>query len=134
MVPKPTLERPTWYSRLPSDPKSEIMHRFDDSQLRPDHPFSIAFLRAAQKREAKRFTEAVKRFGVDALAMPVCDACNWGRGARLLENRGDLLQRWADYRFQGNVAAAKIHPEHVYFDFLADLAYNTDLVAEVDDA
>jgi hypothetical protein len=134
MVPKPTPEQPNWYTRLPDDPKLEIMHRFDDSQLRPDHPFSIAFLRAAQKRDPKKFTEGVKRFGVDALAMPVCDACNWGRGARLFESREDILQRWAVYRFQGSVAAAKTHPEHVYFEFLADLAYNTDLVAEVDAA
>jgi hypothetical protein len=131
MMPKPTKELPNWYSRLPDDLKFEVLHRFDDSRLLPDHPFPIVFLQAAQKREPNIVTEEVKRFGVDAMAMPACELCNRGRGARISESRADLLQRWADYRFQGVVAAVRAHPEFAYFEVLADLAYNTDIMAEV---
>ena len=132
MMPKPTRERPNWYDRLPDDLKPEVRWRFDDSRLYPDHPFSIAFLRAAKKRRGAKFTEALQRFSVDTLAMPLCEACNLGRGARLFERPEDLLQRWADHQFQGSVAAARIHPEYRFFAYLAHLAYETDLVAEVD--
>jgi hypothetical protein len=132
MKPKPTPENPDWYDRLPEDLRFEVKCRFEDSELQPDHPFSIAFLRLAKKRVGEKFTEAVQRFAVDTLAMPLCRKCNRGRGARLYETENELLQRWADYRFGGNVAAAKLHPEHAYFQFLARLAYDTDLVAQVD--
>jgi len=76
----------------------------------------------------------VQRFGVNALAMPVCDKCNSGRSARLFETRDDILKRWAAYRFQGDVAAARIQPEFPILSYLCKLAYETDLVAEVDAA
>lgn len=132
MVPKPTAEDPTWYSRLPTDLRQMVGRRFKNSRLYPDHPFSIAFLRAAKRRDPGKFSDAVQRFGVDTLAMPLCEECNSGRGARIFESREDLLQRWADYQFQGNVVAAKAHPEYRLFTYLADLAYETDLGLEVD--
>lgn len=134
MVPKPTAERPDWFSRLPDDPRLEIGWRFDDSRLRPDHLFNIEFLRAAKKCEGRKFTDEVQRFGVDAMAMPVCDKCNSGRGARLFETPDDVLQRWADYTFGGDVAAARIHPEFPIFSYLMHLAYETNLVVEVEAA
>jgi hypothetical protein len=146
MMPKPTPTEPNWFDRLTEDLKAEVRWRFDDSRLVPDHPFSIKFLRAAKLREGRRFTEAVKRFGVDTLAMPLCDACNHGRGARLFENRDDLLKRWAIYQFADRTkkpddaavktaaVSAKNHPEYKYFVYLADLAYESDLAEKVDAA
>lgn len=132
MNPLPAADDPTWYDRLPSDLHNEVRWRFDDAALEADHPFSIAFLQLARKQAGANFTEAVQRFAVDTLAMPLCKKCNRGRGARLFESESELLQRWADYRFGGNLAAAKQHPEHKHFELLARLAYDTDLVAQVE--
>jgi hypothetical protein len=123
-----------WYNRLPTDLRLAVSHRFEDSELQPDHVFSLAFLRAAKSAEGSKFTDTIQRFAVDALTVPLCVICNRGRGARLYETESELLQRWADYRFGGDVAAARIHPEFRMFEYLARLAYETNLVADVDAA
>jgi hypothetical protein len=132
MIPKPTPDDPTWYDRLPMDLHNEVKWRFDDSTLQPDHPFSVAFLRLAKKHVGSKFTDALQRFAIDTLAIPLCMKCNRGRSARLFESEDELLQRWADFKFGGNIAAARQHPEHRYFELLARLAYDTDLVEQVD--
>jgi hypothetical protein len=127
MVPKPTRQRPNWYSRLPDDLRYEVGRRFDLSRLHPDHPFWVEFLRAAKKRVGKRFTRALQRYAVDSLAMPLCERCSLGRGARLFERPEDVLQRWAKYRFRGDVDRAKADAEHLLFEYLVHLAYETDI-------
>jgi hypothetical protein len=129
MVPKPTALDPTWYERLPTDLRLEVKYRFDDSRLRAAHPLSLAFLRAVKLREGGDFSAAVQRFGVDGLALPLCDRCSREKGPLVFETRDELLARWAAYRFSGSVAAARSHPDYACFDYLARLAYQTDLVA-----
>ncbi len=129
MMPKPTALDPSWFDRLPTDVRVETKYRFDDSRLRAEPALSVAFLRAAKVREGMRFRAEVQRFGVDGLTMPLCEKCNRTRTAVLFETRDDLLAQWAAYRFSGNIAAARLHPDFVYFDYLAWLAYETDLAA-----
>ncbi len=129
LMPKPTLLDPAWYDRLPIDLRLEVSYRFDDSCLRPEPALSIGLLRAAKVREGPRFSAAVQRFGVDGLALPACDKCRRAKGALLFETRSELLARWSAYRFAGSVAAASSHPDFDHFEYLAHLAYETDLAA-----
>jgi hypothetical protein len=132
MVPKPRKSNPNWYEQLPEDLRYEVGRRFATSLLIPDHLFSIAFLQAAKRREGKAFTRALQAFGVNALAMPVCELCNSGRGCRLFEEPSDMLGRWADYRFGGNIALARADAEYPLFARLMYLAFETDIAIEVD--
>jgi hypothetical protein len=129
LMPKPAALDLTWCDQLPIDLRFEVNYRFDDSRLRPGHPLSIAFLRAAKLREGARFTAAVQRFAIDGLALPLCDRCNREKGARLFETGSALLARWTSFRFCGNAAAARSHPDYAHFDYLAWLAYETDIAA-----
>jgi hypothetical protein len=131
MMPKPTALDPVWFDRLPTDLRVETKYRFEDSRLRPEPALSIAFLRAAKLGEGMRFTAEVQRFGVDGLTMPLCDKCNRAQRTLLFETRDDLLAQWAAYRFSGNIAAARLHPDFVHFDYLARLAYETGLAANL---
>jgi hypothetical protein len=132
MMPKPTVLKPAWYERLPIDVRIEVGYRLDDSQLRPGHPLSLSFLRAAKQREGPLFTTAVQRLGIDGLAMPLCDKCNREKGALLFATADELLVQWAAYRFSGSAAAARSHPDFAEFAYLARLAYETDLAASLD--
>ena len=129
LMPKPAALDLTWCDQLPIDLRFEVNYRFDDSRLRPGHPLSIAFLRAAKLREGARFTAAVQRFAIDGLALPLCDRCNREKRARLFETSSALLARWTSFRFSGNAAAARSHPDYPYFDYLTWLAYETDIAA-----
>jgi hypothetical protein len=129
MMPKPTALEPVWHHRLPVDIRFEVDCRFDDSRLRPDHALSIAFLRAAKLREGPRFTTEVQRFAVDGMALPLCGKCSRARGALLFATPNELLACWARYRFSGNVAAARSHPDFTHFDYLGRLAFQTDIAA-----
>jgi hypothetical protein len=134
MMPKPTALDPAWFERLPTDLRIGVGYRFDDSRLRPGHPLSLAFLRAAKQRDGLRFSAEVQRLGVDGLAMPLCDKCNREKGAVLFEVPDDLLTQWAAYRFGGNRVAARSHPDYREFEYLVRLAYETDIAASLDAA
>jgi hypothetical protein len=132
MMPKPRKSNPNWYDRLQDDLRYEVGRRFFMSRLVPDHPFSVAFLKAAKRREERGFTRALQSFGVNSMAMPVCELCNFGRGARLFEAPEDMERRWAEYRFRGNAALMRADAEYPLFARLMSLAYETDLAFEVD--
>jgi hypothetical protein len=132
MMPKPTVAEPAWYERLPADLRIEVGYRLDDSRLRPGHPLSLAFLRAAKHREGTRFTTEVQRFGIDGLAMPLCDKCSREKGVLLFATADELLVRWAAYRFSGSVAVARSHPDFREFAYLAHLAYETEIAARLE--
>ena len=134
MMPKPAPGASDWYDRLPADLRYAVRCRMQDAELEPEHAFSIAFLRAAKQREGARFTTAVQNFAVNSLALPLCRMCRRERRARLFESRDELFGRWAEYRFDGNAAAAASHPEYEHVVYLARLAYETDLVERVEDA
>jgi cytochrome c5 len=131
MMPKPTPRDPSWYERLPDDLRAEVTFRFDDSRLRAGWALSTAALRAAAQHEGRRFSAAVRRFAVDGLVLPSCQRCHRSSGVLLFESRAALLERWAAYRFSGSIAAARLHPDYAHFDYLAQLAYETEIFAAI---
>jgi hypothetical protein len=131
MIPKPAPGEPAWYDRLPTDLRIEVAYRFDDSRLRLGHPLSLTFLRAAKQHEGVLFSAAVQRVGVDGLAMPLCGKCHREKGALLFPTASELLRHWAAYRFSGNSAAARLHPDYREFEYLVYLAYQTDIAASI---
>jgi hypothetical protein len=121
LIPPPT--RTDWFDRLPEDLQLEIRYRLEDSELQPDHAFSVRLLRNIEKRLGRPLDEPLRRFAVDGMIFPVCKKCNRGRGDRLVETEEELLTRYAHQYFAGSIANATGHPDYRHFQVLAFYAY-----------
>ena len=106
---------------------AEINQELTFSTIEADHLVQAKYIELMSTEAYPELTEPMLEYGGRELGVPTCQKCNRGRHLAGQETPERIMQLWAEYKFDGNIAAAKADPRYRVIELLGMVAYAIEL-------